>query len=383
MLVLISISILLFSAYAFLIDYYRRAWNEIPDFHLSESDTDNPTTKISVIIAARNEEKNIQHLLDSLFQQTYPKNLYQVIIIDDHSNDNTWGLINNLHYEEMNLKCLKLYDYADQLTTGSYKKFAIETGINNSTGDLIVTTDADCVMQKDWLNTIAFFHEKKNTKFIAAPVKINADDSFLSIFQTLDFMTLQGITGASVFKNIHSMCNGANLAYEKNAFTEVHGFRDIDNIPSGDDMLLMHKIYKKYPDWVFFLKNKNAIVSTQPETTWKGFLDQRTRWASKADKYDDKRIFWVLLLVYIVNILFITLLIASIWNKIFFGLFFILLILKTIIEYPFVRSVAIFFEQENLMKYFPLLQPFHIIYTILIGFFGKFGSYHWKGRKVK
>ena len=133
---------------------------------------------------------------------------------------------------------------------------------------------------------------------------------------------------------------------------------------------------------VFFLKNKNAIVSTAPETNWKGFINQRVRWASKADKYNDKRIFWVLLLVYIMNVLFGALLIASFWNKMYLLILLILLILKTLIEYPFVKSAAIFFEQEKLMKYFPLLQPLHIIYTIVVGWLGKFGSYQWKGRKV-
>jgi cellulose synthase/poly-beta-1,6-N-acetylglucosamine synthase-like glycosyltransferase len=178
------------------------------------------------------------------------------------------------------------------------------------------------------------------------------------------------------------MCNGANLAYEKKAFNEVQGFRDIDDIPSGDDMLLMYKIYKKYPDQVFFLKNKNAVVATKPEATWSGFVNQRVRWASKADKYDDKRIFWTLLLVYVLNLLFAVLLIACFWNKSYLILLFVLILLKLAIEYPFVKSAATFFNQQRLMTYFPLMQPLHIIYTIAIGWLGKFGSYQWKGRKV-
>ena len=272
------------------------------------------TTKISVIVPVRNEEKNIKHLLDCISQQSYPKTLYQVIVVNDHSTDETWKIINNLRYDQMNLTCLNLADFLNDITLKSYKKFAIETGIHAARGDLIITTDADCQPQADWLLTIGAFYQSTNAKFIASPVKIHANHSFLSIFQTLDFIALQGITGASVFKKIHSMCNGANLAYEKKAFYEVQGFRDIDDIPSGDDMLLMHKIYKKYPDRVLFLKNRNAVVATQTETSWRGFINQRIRWASKADKYDDKRIFWVLLLVYIFNLLFGMLLIASFWN---------------------------------------------------------------------
>jgi cellulose synthase/poly-beta-1,6-N-acetylglucosamine synthase-like glycosyltransferase len=177
------------------------------------------------------------------------------------------------------------------------------------------------------------------------------------------------------------MCNGANLAYEKKAFYEVGGFRGIDKIPSGDDMLLMHKIYKKYPEQVFFLKNQQAIISTQAQTSWREFVHQRVRWASKAGQYDDKRIFWVLLLVYTVNLLFVGLLLASLLNYWYLLVLLVLLLAKTIIEYPFVRPVAAFFGQRRLMVYFPALQPFHIVYTVVIGWLGKFGSYRWKGRK--
>ncbi len=211
--------------------------------------------------------------------------------------------------------------------------------------------------------------------------QLTTPSSFLSIFQTLDFITLQGITGAAVYKNFHSMCNGANLAYAKDAFYEVGGFSGIDDIPSGDDMLLMHKIYKKYPEQVFFLKNRQAIVSTQAAASWSEFINQRIRWASKADRYEDKRIFWVLLLVYLINLLFLGILVVSFWNSRYLWIFLILLILKTMIEFPFVRSAAVFFRQQRLMPWFPALQPFHILYTVVIGWLGKFGSYRWKGRK--
>jgi len=275
----------------------------------------------------------------------------------------------------------------------AHKKFAIETGIAAARGTLIVTTDADCWFEPDWLHTIAAFYEYTGAQFIAAPVRISpsrpgspmassGSHTLLFLLQTLDFITLQGITGASVSQKAHSMCNGANLAYEKKAFEEVDGFRGIDKIPSGDDMLLMHKIYKKHPDKVFFLKSRTAIVSTHAEHSWKGFVNQRIRWASKASAYDDKRIFWVLLLVYIINLLFPALLIASCWNKWYLLIALILIIAKTAVEYPFVRMVAAFFGQQRLMVYFPCLQPFHIAYTVIVGWLGQFGSYRWKERKV-
>ncbi len=207
-------------------------------------------------------------------------------------------------------------------------------------------------------------------------------NSFLSVFQSLDFITLQGITGASVFRKFHTMCNGANLAYSKKAFREVNGFEGIDHIPSGDDMMLMYKIYQRHPDNVFYLKNPGAIVTTEPAKSWKEFLNQRIRWSSKAVHYDDKRIYRVLLLVYALNVSFLVVAIASFWKLNFFLFFLLSLTAKVLIEFPFVNNIAMFFGQQRLMKYFPLMQPFHILYTIVAGWLGKFGSYEWKGRKI-
>jgi cellulose synthase/poly-beta-1,6-N-acetylglucosamine synthase-like glycosyltransferase len=385
MLLLTLIGCLLFAVYGVLIAYYHRAWAAIPPFLPSEG-AKVRWTSISVLVPARNEAANIAACIESLSRQSYPKALYQVIVIDDHSTDRTWEILRSLYYPDLSISCLRPTD-------GSLKKFAIETGIRMATGELIVTTDADCLFEPDWLSTLAAFYEEKGAKFIAAPVRIGEASgrgsghfrghrSFLSIFQTLDFITLQGITGAAVSRKFHSMCNGANLAYERTAFYEVEGFKGIDSIPSGDDMLLMHKIYKRYPERVFFLKSPRAIVSTNPVGNWKGFIHQRVRWASKADRYDDKRILWVLLLVYLVNALFFVLAVAAWWNVGWLWLLVIGLVAKTAVEFPFVYPVARFFDQQTLMRWFPLLQPLHILYTVVIGFMGKFGSYRWKDRKI-
>ena len=376
----------LLTSYGALIEYYRKAWNGIPAF----AATGSASTRISVLIPTRNEEANIAQCIESLARQTYPKTLYQVIVIDDHSTDTTGEIVTGRRPPELNLIYTQL---ATDANPG--KKSAITTGVAIATGDLIVTTDADCRFHPDWLGTLAAFYEQKGAKFIAAPVRMgNAVDgsaartadtssaSFLSIFQTLDFITLQGITGAAVDKHFHSMCNGANLAYEKNAFYEVGGFAGIDAIPSGDDMLLMYKIQTRHPDKVFFLKSPAAIVSTHPEATWSALFHQRVRWASKADRYDDKRIFWVLLLVYLVNAMFLLLAIAACWRSVWLWLLLTGLIAKTLFELPFVYAVAGFFGQRPLVGWFPLLQPLHICYTVVVGWVGKFGGYRWKDRTI-
>ena len=372
---------LLMVIYALLIAYYHAAWNRLPAFVLPPNQA---SVFISVVIAARNEEKNISALLQSLEAQQYPKQLYEVIVIDDHSTDTTWSLLKEMIFAQMQVKMIRLEEHVDTSNViASYKKKAIETGIGMANGTLIVTTDADCRFHPQWLQTIAAFYETNEAKFIAAPVTFHKGSSLLSVFQTLDFLTLQGITAASVYKRFHSMCNGANLAYEKSAFYEVNGFNNIDNIASGDDMLLMHKIFKLYPEKVFYLKNRQAIVTTEPAASWKQFFHQRIRWASKADRYDDKRIFWVLLLVYLLNVCFLAAAVAAFFKSTWFMLALLFLLAKVLIEFPFVNSVAIFFGQQKLMKYFPFLQPLHIGYTIIAGWLGKFGEYEWKGRTIK
>ncbi|MEO6289150.1 MAG: glycosyltransferase, partial [Ginsengibacter sp.] len=205
----------------------------------------------------------------------------------------------------------------------------------------------------------------------------------LKIFQSLDFMTLQGITGASVDKKFHNMCNGANLAYTKKVFKEVNGFEGIDNIASGDDMLLMQKVQKVYPDKIAFLKSPMALVETPPAGTLKEFLNQRIRWASKADNYTDPKITMVLLLVYIFNVCLLIAGVCCLLSLTYFNLFIILLSVKTLAELFFLFPVAKFFNKQKLLWWFAPAQPFHILYTIIAGWLGKFGSYNWKGRNVK
>ena len=371
MILLISIAVLFF-IYSALIIYFWMAWRSVPEFN---ADHLTSVIKISLIIPARNEEKNIGPLLVALENQHYPKELTEIMVINDHSTDGTAEIVKKFAFA----KLLNL----DHDEVNSYKKKAIETGIAYSSGELIVTTDADCIPGPEWLNNIASFKEKTGASFIAAPVSFETDNSVLETFQAMDFLVLQGITAAVVYKKSMSMCNGANLAYEKKAFEQVDGFTGIDQIASGDDMLLMHKISKLNPDKIGYLKSKQAIVSTQPMKTWKEFINQRIRWASKAMHYEDKRIFLVLLLVYLFNFSFLILAIAGFFSWQYWIWLAVLWIAKTIVELPFFISVSRFFEKQRLVKLFFFFQPLHILYTIVSGLFGQFGMYEWKGRKVR
>ena len=370
------IAVALLFLYGILFQFYHSWWSAIPGF----SSTGTPVTSISIIITARNEENNIAACIHSICQQQYPAHLLQIIVIDDNSTDKTFAIARDIFYEGIEKICIQLPNLPNNQAP---KKRAIETGIGIAKGTLIVTTDADCIADPLWLAQMALFYEHTGKVFIAAPVNIKAGSSLLSKFQALDFLTMQGITGAAVFKRFHNMCNGANLAYEKKVFYEAGGFSGIDNIASGDDMLLMKKIARQYPGQTGFIKSSEAIVTTLPAAGWGAFFQQRIRWASKATHYQQPAIFFVLLLVYLTNLMIFCFLLLGIFQKFALLLFLLLCVAKFFMEYFFVREVAVFFKQQRLLHWLLLLQPLHIVYIVVSGFLGQFKTYEWKGRKLK
>ncbi len=370
----LPVAICLFLPYSILLLLYRKWWYRLQWKAPSKDYT--PSVQFSIIIPARNEAGNIKACLQSISQLNYPTHLFEVIVMDDFSEDDTVAVAQ--HFS--NVKVISLKDTVTE-KINSYKKKAIETGIEQATGAFIVTTDADCIVPANWLRNFAWLIEQQQSIFIAAPVAMKEETSFIKLFQSLDFLSLQGITAASVGAGFHSMCNGANLCYSKEAFTAVDGFTNIDHIASGDDMLLMHKLYKQFPEKVHYCKAADSIVLTNPVETVGEFFRQRIRWASKADKYDDKRIFWVLLLVCLLNVFLLIVFIGALFHSALWMLFAVCLLVKTIVELIFMMPVALFFKKEKLLIWFPLMQPFHIIYTVVAGWLGKFGRYEWKGRR--
>ena len=372
--ILFLISLVFVLGYALLIMYYYRGWQSLPEFSAGT----NPQHRfLSVVVAARNEQEHIGALLQALAQQSYPRDCFEVVVVDDYSTDRTARTA-----QESSLPNLVLIR-PHVPAAASSKKRAIEAGVQQARGELIVTTDADCLPPVHWLQTLNDFYVRQNACFIAAPVGYSHNQTVLQIFQALDFLTLQGITAATVAREAHAMCNGANLAYTKQSFSEVEGFKGIDQVATGDDMLLMHKIWKQNPGRVFYLKSKEAIVATAPMPGWKDFFRQRKRWASKTFVYDDLKIRVVLVFVYAFNCLFFVLLAAAFFQPLYWWGVGAYLLLKTLVEWPFVSAVAAFFHKQKLMRYFIFLQPLHVFYTVSIGLLSQLGQYEWKGRKTK
>ena len=366
------ISFILLTLYAVLLHRYENIFLEIPIVSPQLVYDE----KISVIIPARNEENNIGRCLDAIQQQDYPQNNKEIIVADDHSSDQTASIV-----IAKGAKLVTMNNLPEG--TVAFKKMALAAAIQASEGDTIITTDADCIASPSWLRTIVAVKQSNNAVLVAAPVRMRYDSSFLSKFQSLDFAILQGITAASVHTGFHHMGNGANMAYSKSAFNEVGGFSGIDNIASGDDMLLVHKISQRYPGRIAYAFTNEAMVETDPEPDLKSFLRQRIRWASKAAKYEDKRIFRVLLLVYAANLSLFILMCMSVLSTIHLSLCLLMIFYKVMVEWSFVKRILLFFRLQKLMPWFPVFQPFHIAYTVISGLFGQFGSYQWKGRQVK
>ena len=376
----LSIVIALVAAYCLLIWIYRYWFLRMKIY--SPSPAIAPQTKFTIIIPARNEAASIGHCLNSIQQLDYPPELLEVIVVNDHSNDDTADIVLK---RRQDFPQLRLINLADHLTgnQNAYKKKAIEIAVAQSSGNWMVTTDADCVVPPKWLNLFDQYIQEYQPVFVAAPVMFTRNKTWLGIFQVLDCISLQGITAAAVAAGYHSMCNGANLAYSKAAFNAVGGFKGIDHIASGDDMLLMYKIRQAYPGKLGFLFSPDAIVRTAPMPDWTSFLNQRIRWASKADSYSEKSIFWVLFLVYCVNAFLLAgLLLGLVFPGLLLPVIYLLGV-KTLVELLFMWPAAGFFHERKSLLFFPLMQPFHLVYTVIAGWLGKFGSYQWKGRSVR
>lgn len=375
--------------YVVLMFFYLIGWLRLKELKL-QTTNHKPQTFASIIISARNEEANIENCVNDILAQNFPKELFEVIVVDDFSTDKTVSIIEEV--KSANLRLIRLSEFLLEQKINSFKKKAIEIGIQNSKGDLIITTDADCRMGKNWLASIVSFYEKKKPKMISAPVSFSDATvssgsiaiDFFQKFQSFDLMGMIGIGAASLANGNPLMCNGANLAYEKKVFEVVGGFKGIDDIASGDDMLLLHKIAEKYYRQISFLKNKEAIVHTHPEPTLKDFFNQRIRWASKSVKYKNKWITLILAMVFLFNFsILINFLLGFLYGIVFWKLFCFSFFIKIFLDFIFLNSLSNFFGEKKLFWLFLPSQILHILYIIIIGLAANFGKYRWKGRTVK
>ena len=360
--------------YIALMLYMRRGWSVIRPF----SSNDKINTMVSILIAARNEEENIGRTIDAILKQEFPKEFLEIIVVDDHSTDNTAAIVRS--YATQGVKLLQLNE-GDKLN--SYKKLAIKRAIDLATGEVIVTTDADCRMGSRWLTTVINYFQRTDAYMVSSPVIYSEERSYFERLQTLEFLYLIGLGAAGIGNGSPTTCNGANLAYRRDVFYEMGGFTGIDNLASGDDELFLHKVAERYADRIFFCKSLDAAIYTDAKPTLRSFLNQRRRWASKSTKYKDKRVvvlgisFWTFNVALLVGLVQFLVHLPEIHT-----LFLIALGMKIVAELVFIYPITVFARRKELIYQVPILTLVHAFYLVYIGLAGNIGKYDWKGRKV-
>ncbi len=332
----------------------------------------------SVVISARNEADFIGQCLQSIIDQNYDFEKFEIIVINDHSTDDTLTIINQFKIQNsisINRDNISIIDLAD-FDKIKNKKQAITKGIEQAKFDYIVLTDADCTRGNNWLKTINQFINVSNAKMVYAPVEFAAKNIFEKL-QALEFAGLVGVGAAAMELKYPNMCSAANLVFEKKVFFEVNGYADNLHVISGDDEFLMHKIFKKYPNQVQFLHQKDAIVLTGANGTLSQLTEQRKRWVSKSTKYENRYITFILIMAYFYNISMVVNLFID-WHLALNQILF-----KTLIEGIFLVTILKLFGKTKLILLLPLAEIFHVLYVIIIGIWANFGTYNWKGRTHK
>ena len=344
-----------------------------------ERSDETPKTKFSIVVPFRNEAKNLAKLLKSISTLNYPQELFELILIDDFSNDASerifinWRMQNGL-IETTLLENLRL--------SNSPKKDAISRAIPIVKHEWIITTDADCIVNKNWLLTFDNFIQKNKPEMIVGAVVYKTKNNWFHHFQQLDLLSLQGTTIGSFGIVKPFMCNGANFAYTKNLFNTIGGFGGNNKIASGDDVFLLQKAVKSNRDRVFYLKNKDAIVKTKPENDLYKLLMQRVRWASKTSSYSDnysKILAVVVLMMNLSLLISVGLIILQkliIWNLI------IVFFIKYFIDYILLYQSNKYVRNNKFL--FPLASSLiYPIFSSCVGIYSLFGSFSWKGRSFK
>ncbi len=311
---------------------------------------------ISIVSSARNEEETIEFFLYEIIKQDFSKNNFELILIDDHSEDNTYKkAFDILETSSLNYQLIKQPNHQG-------KKKSLALAIEKTRGDVIITTDADVIYRHSlWLKTISNYFRDYNPNMLIMPIDFKTNTKLLSIFQITENIALTGITaGYAGIKNAF-MCNGANLAFTKTAYNLVNGYHSHFHILSGDDVFLLEGIKKLNPKLVHYTLKKELIVKTAAITNFSNFICQRIRWASKTRYNNNPLNSIIAFTVVIANLIFLALYIAYCKNSILFSYLLILAITKCVFDFLLLFLAANFIER---LKYIWWIVPFNAIYWI-------------------
>lgn len=377
MIIFYAVCITISLAYLCIIGIYTIGWFRLKEYKPAQNNRD----YISVVVAMRNEEHNIKNLLTALSRQNHPLDLFEVIIIDDHSDDHSCLVVEAFIKANPNLN-IRLIRISDE--SGFSKKPCLNEGFKNARGNIIITTDADCVMPEGWISIIArVFGSSQKIQFVSAPVYMYPGATFFGQLQSLEFSSLIASGAGSMKMGCPVLCNGANLAFRKEVMDRTEPYLNKKTV-SGDDVFLMFAVLKALgPGALCFLKNFQAVVKTSPKNGLKSFINQRVRWAAKGTAY--KNFFaafsgWTLVLF---NFSIILTAILSVFSSDIFFVFAGLWLFKFLLDLPLSIGISIFYKQVRLMKFYPVLQILYPVYITITALLSFFKGFEWKGRKSR
>jgi cellulose synthase/poly-beta-1,6-N-acetylglucosamine synthase-like glycosyltransferase len=331
---------------------------------------------VSIIIAVRNEEENIVNLLTDLSHQTYPERLLEVIIVDDHSTDTTFSKIEAFARKaSFELVLINLGEVEG-------KKAAINKGINSANNEIILTTDGDCRADSHWVTSMMACFEDKNIQLVSGPVRMYPQVSLWQRFQSIEFSSLISAGAATLSLGWPTMANAANLAYRKDAYTNVID-QSKQNISSGDDIFLLHEVSHAYSNAIVFCRDQRAIINTEPARTLNSFYHQRKRWAGKWQFYNNIPTILLAAFVFMVNLVVLSLPLLVLFSTLTPVLAANLLVVKLVFEFMFLREVQKFFNSRFLLHEFISLAIIYPAYVTFMAVAGLIGKYKWKDRTTR
>lgn len=331
-----------------------------------------PKTSFTIIVPFRNEKENLPILLESFSKLNYPTNLFEVILVDDSSNERFQLSIVNYQ--------LSIID--NIRVSNSPKKDAITTAMQHVKADWVITTDADCIVPENWLLTFDNYIQQNKVSMLAGAVTYQCENSFLDHFQQLDLTSLQGATIGSFGLNKGFMCNGANFAYTKAFFESLNGFEGNDKIASGDDVFLLQKAILKFPEKVYYLKAEEAIVTTKPTENWTSLFHQRVRWAAKTSSYNSTFGKFLGLIVFFGNLSFVIGFFSLLLGICSYPIFVIFTFSKISVDF-ILLSITNRFLAKTRIKSLLLSSLWYPFFSSTVALYSLFGSYKWKGRQFK
>ncbi|MDZ7357373.1 MAG: glycosyltransferase [candidate division KSB1 bacterium] len=336
--------------------------------------------QVSVVVAARNEQATIGACLSSLVNQSYSSDCYEIIVINDRSNDRTAEIVREFMQENSQIKLIEVRE----LPTGiSPKKHALELGIRAARGEIILTTDADCAPHSGWIEgMVRYFEPEVGLVAGFSPIEPRDRNTLFSQLLKLDSLSLAAVAAGSFGLNKPLTCNGRNLGYRKETFNSVAGFKQIQHLVSGDDDLFLHLVTRQTNWSVRYSIDRTTTVITRPPQGWRQFANQRIRHASKGRHYS-LQLKALLISIYLLNLCLLAWLPVSCFYSNFLWLPFVCWLAKSLAEFQLIYRFAAILDDRRALTIFPLAMILHIPYVVIFGLWGQLGKFSWKEERFK